>query len=151
MKAIFQREWCGICEAKNPDVAAAIVRADGEYALAESCLEIANTPQDGEGCSRQEWQCCYGQVRRLAGISQAVHRDVVQSAGDIQPQRRGERVAEEVSGPDGGPVASVRVVERRIYSMAQHLWRDDWSGCQATERAEKRHCPTQDLAGRAGP
>ena len=36
-------------ESKQPDVAAAIVgaRADGESALAESCLEIADTPQVG--------------------------------------------------------------------------------------------------------
>ena len=40
------RDW----EAKRPDVAAAIARApeDGEYALAESCLAIADTLQQGE-------------------------------------------------------------------------------------------------------
>ena len=36
-------------------------------------------------------------------------------------------------------------------ASAQLIGRDDWIGCQATEKAGERKCPTQEVVGRAGP
>ena len=107
------RDW----EAKRPDVAAAIARAreDGEYALAESCLAIADTLQQGEEVEIDK----SGKVIKVKRGDMLGHRKLqietrLKLLAKFNPKRWGERVAQEVSGPDGGPVESVTVVERRL-------------------------------------
>ena len=109
------RDW----ESKNHDVAAAIARAraDGEYALAESCLEIADTPQEGEEVEVDK----DGNVIKVKRGDMLGHRKLqidtrLKLLAKFNPKRWGERLTQEVSGPDGGPLESVTVVERRIVS-----------------------------------
>lgn len=86
-------------------------REEGADALAEECLEIADD-------ARNDWMERQGEGPQLNG--EHVQRSKLRIYTRLQllakwfPQRYGDKVAMEHTGPGGGPVQTVTRIERRI-------------------------------------
>ncbi|WP_080932944.1 hypothetical protein [Xanthomonas albilineans] len=104
------RDWEAQIEGVSDAVAAA--RADGEQALAEECLWIADTPLEGEETKLDK----DGNVVEVKRGDMLGHRKLqidtrLKLLAKFNPKRWGERIAQEISGPDGKPVQTVMSVE----------------------------------------
>lgn len=109
------RDW--EADESKPEVSAAIARARelGEYALAEQCLVIADTPLEGEETKLDK----DGNVTEVKRGDMLGHRKLqidtrLKLLAKFNPKRWGDKVSQEISGPGGGPVQTVTRVERRI-------------------------------------
>lgn len=113
------RDWIG----SDPEVSAAIARAreDGFDAIAAECLEIADD-------SRNDWMermAANGDPIAIQFNGEHVQRSRLRVETRLKllakwdPKRYGDKVQQEVSGPNGGPIeTAVTVVERRIVRPA---------------------------------
>lgn len=113
------RDW--EADEHKPEAAKAIAaaRADGEQTLAEQCLTIADTPLEGEETKLDK----EGNVVEVKRGDMLGHRKLqidtrLKLLAKFNPKRWGDKVSQEISGPDGGPVETITRVERRIVRPA---------------------------------
>lgn len=99
------RDW--EADEGKPDAAAQIAKARelGEYTLAEQCLEIADSPLEGEETKLDK----EGNVVEVKRGDMLGHRKLqietrLKLLAKFNPKRWGERVAQEITGVGGGPV-----------------------------------------------
>jgi hypothetical protein len=104
------RDW----EASKPDVSAAIARARelGEYALAEECLVIADTPLEGEEVKLDK----DGNTVEVKRGDMLGHRKLqietrLKLLAKFNPKRWGDKVQQEITGANGGPIETLTSVK----------------------------------------
>lgn len=100
---------------RHVSAALAAARELGEEALAEECLEIADTPLEGEETKTD----AKGKVIEVKRGDMLGHRKLqietrLKLLAKFNPKRWGDKVSQEISGPGGGPVETITRVERRI-------------------------------------
>ncbi len=103
------RDW----EAQRPEVSAAIARARvlGEEALAEECLAIADTPLEGEEVKLDK----DGNTVEVKRGDMLGHRKLqietrLKLLAKFNPKRWGDKVQQEITGANGGPMQIVTAV-----------------------------------------
>lgn len=97
--------------AADPEIAGAIARARdaGEEVIGADCMKIADTPQEGvETVIKPD-----GSVEERRG-DMLGHRKLrietrLKLLAKWNPKRWGERITQEVSGPNGGPLQSIAI------------------------------------------